>query len=391
MGDTNKSSGRSSTVNHENHDDENAASPTTSPHPPTAADAATATQATSRAYCITDCKHDNSNVADMIRCCLCYQWCHEDCVNFDSKYDTSAWRLCHNCRGTNKCIATLEQTVSTLSNTVEQLATVNAQIARTNEQLISEIRKLSTNQKARFDSLNRNLCDCKSSSSDSNSNKPDLLIGSSILSDLVSNDLKTLVIKSHGGSKTHDILKILNKMKNNEFRDIITQIGSNDCATKKPVQETIENFDKIIEAVKQVSFTGHVTLGGICPRTDDGDAAARGTEINSRLQQLAEARGCVHVDHSGTILLRSGEVNTACLLLDGLHLSEAGSKALLSNFKLSSKALVRLGRGIRDRPSRPYNSPHHHQQHGTGGAEHRPSLTGHFDHGHSTPQERLGP
>ena len=188
-----------------------------------------------------------------------------------------------------------------------------------------------------------------------------------------------------------DILKILNKMKNNEFGDIIIQIGSNDCATKKPVQEIIENFDKIIEAAKQVSSTGHVTLGGICPRTDDGDAAARGTEVNSRLQQLAEACGCVHVDHSGTFLLRNGEVNTACLLLDGLHLSEAGSKVLLSNLNLSSKALVRLGRGIRDWPSRPSNSPHHPQQHGTGGAEHRSSLTGHFDHGHSTPRNIWGP
>ena len=84
-------------------------------------------------------------------------------------------------------------------------------------------------------------------------------------------------------------------------------------------------------------------------------------------------------------------MNTACLLLDGLHLSEAGSKALLSNFKLSSKALVRLGRGIRDRTSRPSNSPHHHQQHGIGGAELRPSLTGHFDHGHSTPRNVWGP
>ena len=174
-------------------------------------------------------------------------------------------------------------------------------------------------------------------------------------------------------------------MKNNEFGDIIIQVGSNDCATKKPVQEIIENFDKIIEAAKQVSSTGHVTQGGICPRTDDGDAAARGTEVNSRLQQLAEARGCIHVDHSGTFLLRNREVNTACLLQDGLHLSEAGSKALLSNLKLSAKASVRLGRGIRDRrPSRPSSNPYHPQQHGTGGADHRPSQTGHFNHGHNT-------
>ena len=169
---------------------------------------------------------------------------------------------------------------------------------------------------------------------------------------------KSLVIKSHGGSKTNDILKILNRVKNKEFGDLLIQVGSNDCATKKSVQEMIENFDKIVEAAKRVSSTGHVTLGGICPRTDDGDAAARGTEVNSRLQQLVETRGCVHTDHDGTFFCRNGDVNSALLLGDGLHLSEAGLKALLDNFNLSPKAHVRLGRGIRDRgPSSP-PAPH---------------------------------
>ena len=170
----------------------------------------------------------------------------------------------------------------------------------------------------------------------------------------------------------------------NEFGDVIIQVGSIDCATKKSVQEIIENYE-IIEVAKQVSSTGHVTLGGISPRTNDGDAAARGTERKSRLQQLAEARDDIHIDHGGTFLLKNGEVNTVFLLLDGLHLSEVGSKALLSNLKLSSKANVRLGRGIRDRrPSRSFSSPHDPQQHGTSSADHRPSPNGHFSHGHST-------
>ena len=60
--------------------------------------------------------------------------------------------------------------------------------------------------------------------------------------DLVSNYLKTLVIKSHGRSKTYDTLKILNKMKNRECGDIIIQVGTYDCTTKKSVQEIIETL-----------------------------------------------------------------------------------------------------------------------------------------------------
>ena len=395
MGDNGRSSrSQSNTVNQETDDGENTESPTASPHSPAAA-SATATEAANPHYCIRDSKHEHSNTGDMIRCCLCYQWCHEDCVNFDPKYDTAAWWLCRNCRRSSKRIAVLEQNVLTLSNTVQELATVNAQLVRTNDQLLSEIRKLNSDQKARFDTLNKNVCNCESSTSAPNSDKPDLLIGSSILRDLVSNNQKHLVIKSHGGSKTNDILKILNRMKNKEFGDLLIQVGSNDCATKKPVQEIVENFDKMVEAAKRVSSTGHVTLGGICPRTDDGDAAARGTELNSRLQQLAETRGCVHADHDGTFLCRNGDVNSALLLVDGLHLSEAGSKALLDNFNLSSKADVRLGRGIRDRgPSRPASTPCHHvpQQHGLNGADHRSSPAEPLNSdGRNTPRNAWGP
>ena len=70
---------RSNTVNQETDDGENTESPTASPHSPEDA-STTATEANNPHYCIKDCKHEHSNTGDMIRCCLCYQWCHEDCV-----------------------------------------------------------------------------------------------------------------------------------------------------------------------------------------------------------------------------------------------------------------------------------------------------------------------
>ena len=203
MGDNGRSSrSRSNTVNQETDDGENTESPTASPHSPAAADASTtATEAAKPHYCIRDCKHEHSNTGDMIRCCLCYQWCHENCVNFDPKYDTAAWWLCRDCRGSSKRIAVLEQNVLTLSNTVQELATVNAQLVHTNDQLLSEIRKLNSDQKARFDTLNKNVCNCESSTSAPNSDKPDLLIGSSILRDLVSNNKKVLWLSRMVGVK----------------------------------------------------------------------------------------------------------------------------------------------------------------------------------------------
>ena len=51
------------------------------------------------------------------------------------------------------------------------------------------------------------------------------------------------------------------------------------------------------------------------------------------------------------------EVISAILLLDGLHLSEAGSKSLLQSLNLSSRAHVRLGRGIRAHTCRPLAGP----------------------------------
>ena len=52
-------------------------------------------------------------------------------------------------------------------------------------------------------------------------------------------------------------------MKNNAFGDIIIHVGSNDCATKKPVQEIIENFDKIIEAARSQHPQEPVTSGSL--------------------------------------------------------------------------------------------------------------------------------
>ena len=92
---------------------------------------------------------------------------------------------------------------------------------------------------------------------------------------------------------------------------------------------------------KRVSWTRQVTLGGWylspyrrwwCGGQGHRDPFAPATA------------GCDTGLCSGwsrcTFLCRNGDVNSALLVVDGLHLSEAGSKALTHNFNLASKAHV---------------------------------------------------
>ena len=185
-----------------------------------------------QSYCIVNCKHGrDGNICEMIRCCLCYLWCHEDCVDIDPKYNTPSWWLCHGCRDTNSRISALEQTVLTLVNKLEEFSTVNKELVSTNEQLAREIRTLNSEQQARLDIVNKTMYTHNPSTK--GTTRPDFLIGLSILRDLVSNDDKDLVTKSHGGAKTNDILTMINNIKTEDYADITIHVSSYDCATKK--------------------------------------------------------------------------------------------------------------------------------------------------------------
>ena len=46
---------------------------------------------TDQPYCITTCKHDRSGSGDMVRCCMCFHWYHEDCVKSDKSHDAHWW------------------------------------------------------------------------------------------------------------------------------------------------------------------------------------------------------------------------------------------------------------------------------------------------------------
>ncbi len=71
--------------------------------------------------CTPDCKHGRHTVGDIIRCCGCATWFHEDCVGIESEEDRGVWP-CPECRVTSANIRSLVDTISNLVNLTESIS-----------------------------------------------------------------------------------------------------------------------------------------------------------------------------------------------------------------------------------------------------------------------------
>ena len=104
-----------------------------------------------------------------------------------------------------------------------------------------------------------------------------------------------------------DMREMTKKMTTKSFADVIVHVGTNYTSTKFPMDKIIENMSQIMDTAKHISVTGHVTISGICPRTDNNDAALKRNDVCDRVQQICADKGCIFVDHRDTFLTRSGD------------------------------------------------------------------------------------
>ena len=80
--------------------------------------------------CLENCLHGRKDSKDMLRCCLCAQWFHLDCVNLPPPEATGVWPCldCHQMPANVKTVTTnvqlltnlLTKTISKLERTEEE-------------------------------------------------------------------------------------------------------------------------------------------------------------------------------------------------------------------------------------------------------------------------------
>ena len=270
---------------------------------------------------------------DVIRCSMCFMWFHKQCMGIAKEEDLHWW-LCLNCRDMGNKLRQLQLTVLTLNTNIQSLQTTVDTLLSSNVTLTTEL-----------SGLKAQLSKPVNTPHVSHTSQPGLLIGDSCIRDIKSCGVTHLSVHIHRGAKTCDTLKTLKAMPSNSASDIITHVGTNDSATKLPIDKIMDNYVQIITECKRVSTTGHITVSALCPRADDDNASTRGREINEQLQSLASDQACVYSSHDGNFRLQNGEANTALLHpIDRLHLSQQGVCELLKNLKLEGLASCSLQR-----------------------------------------------
>ena len=288
-------------------------------------------------HCLEHCRHGRSGDGDMIRCCMCFRWHHEQCVSDGSIRQDTPWWLCPSCRS-------LPDTVRVMSDMIQSLQQSMDAMLATNNKLVNSVKDLTVKNEQLSAQISSLSCDRSEQSPGSNANVPNLLIGASTIRDIACTDPSALYIISRGGAKTGDVLKTLKDTNNDAYADVTIHVGTNDCSTKFPVDKITDNIREISNQAKRVSRSGCVTFSSITPRIDNVAAAEKSITVNEHMKSIAEETGCLFVNNQDNFLCRNGDINEELLSIDGLHLSKLGTERLINNLKLAKTTCCRIGR-----------------------------------------------
>ena len=317
--------------------------------------------------CLEKCKQKGKYTKDMLRCCSCNIWCHYECVGEDPA-TPGIWN-CHECSQAGNILHSLAQDmlfikqkissgfisldiipeqiknvnkrVDDLTNEVKSLQTTNTQlISELSEQhkLNSDLKRINTELESK---IAQNYQDKENKLSPNQSCK--LLIGSSIIRDIVPTDTQKIKVCSHSGASVQDITRALDK-ESYKFDEIIIVTGGNDCDNQaKTVTDIKDDFVKLCSRAKQLS--SHVKVASVLPRPKPRSETShlKSDQINRDLKHLcASIVECEFVDNNVNFTLSDNSANDALYLWDGVHLNSIGSKKLMENLKLSE--LVNVSR-----------------------------------------------
>lgn len=299
--------------------------------------------------CIKHCKYNGKEAGVMLRCCTCAHWFHTKCIDLKEDEAVGIWP-CHTCRFIAHDISQQQVTINKLMDII------NTQQAQINEIMTSQVR---TNANVNLLTQNiQNLAShitpelCSESDSDSDSDEEDeperhFLIGDSILKDVDPID-DNLVLNYQSGAKFNDIKKKIKGIKGKKYKDMTIVCGTNDSATKKPIDKILEDCKNTITAAK--SKASHIHLSSILPRTDNRADMSKIDTLNQMLVLLANEQDIHFVNNDNNFRYRNDSPDESVLLPgDNLHLTAMGTTRLLKNLGLADMAVSKMGKGPANR------------------------------------------
>lgn len=161
-----------------------------------------------------------------------------------------------------------------------------------------------------------------------------LLIGTSLLRNVNSEKLVNCEIIAKGGAKVDDISKILTSIdQSKQYKEITLVAGSIDLESGS--QADLMNAFKAF-TVCASDRAVKVNISSVLPRTDK-PLNEKIEALNNELKNMCDNDGYNFIDHDPTFHMLNGQVNSALLEADGLHLSQAGLETLIKTCGVETK------------------------------------------------------
>ncbi len=312
--------------------------------------------------CIAECKHKRKAAGDMIRCCLCACWFHEDCVGITSESERGVWP-CPDCRLLSSRVSSLTAAVNKLTEIAENLSTKLNEMETTRSEdtrrLMEKTELLvsgNTELKAQVGDVNgvaktiaENTAKLQAAPTE-DKEPPCLVIGDSMVKDLAESKLEnTRVIYKRDGR----ITDVAEKVRNLQHRQksITLVVGVNDCSGNEcQATDIVESYGRLMDVAKEKAQ--QVTVSSIPPRLNT-DAMEKIRAVNAGLVATCRDRGVTYADNDPYFTFPDGSVNEGYVESDGIHLTRSGLNRLARTTRLQMKD---ANVGVEGRYSQPTQS-----------------------------------
>ena len=285
--------------------------------------------------CIENCKHGRSpdpKGVEMIRCCICATWYHNECVGLPDDEAAGVWP-CMSCRLMPSQVRMMQEQISTLVSI--------------NESLTQQVNQIATLLESQAKKCDEDSEDEESEDEEDDEDDPEpsgsLLIGDSLLRN-VKSTCDDLSVESQGGARFNNLKKSLRNInpKKKRLIDIYIVCGTNDTASKKPAEGIANDCNSVIDLAKERAVNVH--LSSILPRQDSKGDQGKIDAVNQLLARNARDKGIDFIANDKNFLFRDDSIDESLLNpADGLHLSAKGVSKLLGNLGLQDKATADFG------------------------------------------------
>ena len=308
-------------------------------------------------YCLPSCKYEGkpkkgSKVINMLRCCTCMQWFHEECLNI--KNTTEAIWNCTTCSSMPGQVIKLLQEVLKLQGDINIVKDKLLSTEQTLEHVKQHCETLKEDNRSLQNQIEVLAQQLQHDSDERNSHKQTLLIGDSLIRDFDESKLKDTHITCVPGAKVSDVLHHL-RTSEETFDTITVCVGTNDCATDSEFDENkvVDEYKEIINCAKtRVIHNKRINISSIPPRSDSEKYQEHIDVINACLSTIASDNGVSFINNDMTFKLNDGSPNDGYLQSDGIHLSFRGTNRLAKNLKVKLDPRVQNGNIVTARKPR---------------------------------------